>query len=381
MEKIIYRIYRKGDETQLAELFNLAFQQNGSGFIRTSNTWNWRFVQSPGFEPEMCQIAEDIDNQKIVGAIIVNLIETVPIGHKKYLIGDINDVSTHPDYINRGIATKLMEKSVEYLKMKNCDFSILSAGYKGFARKKIYQRFGYFDIDLGISFIQFPNVIQIIKNVYGLTPFFPVFLALSYLPRLLTRIKLKFHRIFKKFSYETNHNEKHFEYMNAINEINPKYYQGYPKYTKRKFSWARIKVPGAQERPTYIIIRKKKKIVGGAVITHQNLYSFKFGIKIRIGIIHDIFLEKSAFNNYQDLILGYNYLLDKILKAATQRFIAILIYMSPLKDKDLITAFNKMNFLKIKANVTMIKELKANLKFPLFKEPFFVPTYLTFGFP
>ena len=93
----------------------------------------------------MCQIAEDIERQKIVGAIIVNLIETVPIGQNKYLIGDISDVSTHPEYINRGIATKLMEMSVDYMKMKNCDFSILSAGYEGFARKKIYQRFGFFD--------------------------------------------------------------------------------------------------------------------------------------------------------------------------------------------------------------------------------------------
>jgi len=381
MNDIVFRHYREGDENQLANLFNLAFQQNGSGFVRTPNNWNWRYVKSPGFEPEMCQIAEDIDKEKIVGAVIVNLIEMVPIGQNTYLMGDINDVSTLPDYTNRGIATKLMEMSIEYMKQKKCDFSILSAGYKGFARKKIYQKLGYFDVDLGIIFIQFPNIIQLIKNIYGFALFFPVLFAFSYIPRLLNRIKLKFYRIFKDFSYEINHNKKHLEYMNAINKINPKYYEGYPGYNKRKFSWARIKVPAAQQKPTYIIIRKNGKIIGGSVITQQNIYSFKFGIKIRIGLIHEIFLEKSMYDNSKNLIFGYVYLLDKIMKAATRRSLAVLMYLSPLKDKDLNRAFNLMNFLKIKANVTMIKELKSNLKFPQIKAPLFVPTYLTFGFP
>ncbi|MFX0001007.1 MAG: GNAT family N-acetyltransferase [Candidatus Hodarchaeota archaeon] len=381
MERIIYRNYREGDENQLADLFNLAFQQNGSGFIRTPNNWYWRYVRSPGFEPEMCQIAEDLDRQKIVGAIIVNLIEEVPIGHNTYLMGDINDVSTHPDYTSRGIATKLMEMAIKYMKQKKCDFSILSTGYKSFAREKIYQRFGFFDVDLGIRFIQFPNVLQLIKNVYALAFFFPVFFAFSYIPRLINRVKLKFHPIFKEFSYNIDHNKKHFEYMNAINKINPKYYEGYPVYTKKKFSWARIKVPSTHQKPTYIIIRKEGEIIGGSVITQENIHSFKFGIKIRIGLIHEIFLEKNRFNNSKNLLLAYIYLIDKIIKAATRRSLSVLMYLSPSKDKDLNNAFNRMNFLKFKANVTMIKQLKANIKFPQIKTPLFVPTYVIWGFP
>ncbi len=381
MNDIIFRHYREGDEKQLATLFNLAFQQNGSGFVRTPNNWNWRYVKSPGFEPEMCQIAEDTNKEKIVGAVIVNLIEMVPIGKNMYLIGDINDVSTLPDYTNRGIATKLMEKSIEYMKQKKCDFSILSAGFNGFARKRIYQKLGYFDVDIGALFIQFPNIIQLIKNVYALALFFPIFCAFSYIPRFLNRIRLKFYRGFKEFSYEINYNKKHFEYMNKINKINPKYYEGFPKYNETKFLWARVKVPAAQQKPTYIVIRKNGKIIGGSVITHQYIHSFKFGIKIRIGIIHEIFLEKSIYDNSKDLVLGYIYLLDKILKASTRRSLAVLMYVSPLKDKDLNRALNNMNFLKIKANVTMIKELKANLKFPQIKSPLFVPTYVTLGFP
>ena len=381
MENIIFRHYREGDENQIANLFNLAFQQNGGGFVRTPNSWKWRFVKAPGFEPEMCQIAEDIEKKKIVGVVIVNLIEKIPIGSNIYLMGEINDVSTLPDYVCRGIATKLMEMSIEYMEQKNCDFSILSAGYKGFARKKIYQRFGYFDVDIGVVCIQFPNIIQLIKNVKAVALFFPVFFVLSYIPRFLNRINMKFNRVFREYSYNINHNKKHFEYMNAINKINPKYYEGFPKYTERKFSWARIKVPTEQQKPTYIVIRKEGKIIGGSVITQQNIYSFKYGLKIRIGLIHEIFLDKKIFKNSKQLVLGYIYLLDKIMKVATRRSLAVLMYISPLKDIYLNKAFSRMNFLKIKGNVTMIKELKSNLKFPKIKAPLFVPTYVTFGFP
>lgn len=380
MVNIIFRHYKEGDETQLADLFNLAFQRGG-GMVRTPKNWYWRFVKSPGFEPEMCQIAEDVDKKKLVGAIQVNLVEMIPIGQEKYLMGEINDVATLPDYIKRGIATKLMKMSIEYVKKKGCDFSILSTGFKSIARTKLYQKFGYYDTEMGMFFIQFPNLVQLIRNVCAFAILFPVFFDISYFPRFLNRIRIKFNRFFKDFSYEINHNKKHFEYMSAINKIIPKYYEGFPEYDKSKFLWARIKVPADRQKPTYIIIRKSGKIVGGSVITHQNIYAFKYGIKIRLGIIHEIFLDKSIFNNYKDLYLGYIYLIDKIMKAATRRLLGVLIFNSTIKDEDLNQAFKGMNFLRIQGNVVMIKELKKNLSFPHIKKPFFKPTYLSFGVP
>ena len=69
MLRIKYRHYEKGDEAQLADLFNRAFQMNGGGFVRTPKTVHWRYVQSPNFEPEQAQIALDADKHKIVGAV------------------------------------------------------------------------------------------------------------------------------------------------------------------------------------------------------------------------------------------------------------------------------------------------------------------------
>jgi GNAT superfamily N-acetyltransferase len=377
MENIIFRHYKEGDEKQLADLFNYAFKR--SVVIRTAINWRWRYVKSPEFEPEMCQIAEDVEKNKIVGAILVNLIEMRPLNQKSYLIGDINDVSTHPDYTNRGIATKLMKNAIEYMNRKGCDFSMLSTGLKGFARSKIYERFGYFDVEKHCYFIQIPSSLQILRNFFGFTFFYPVFFTISHLPRFLNRLRLKFKKFLKDFSYEINHNRKHFEYMNAINKINPKNYEGYPGYDHSKFHWARINVPSNNNKPSYIIIKKGSKIVGGGVITHQNIRALKYKLKLRLGIIHEIFLDKDVFNNSYNISLGYIYLIDKIVRAATHRYLGVLLYTSSLNANHLNQAFKGMGFFKIQNDVVMIKELKENLKFPKLKKPLFIPSYLALG--
>ncbi|UCC20621.1 MAG: GNAT family N-acetyltransferase [Promethearchaeota archaeon] len=379
MGKIIFRHYRAGDEKQLANLFNLAFRR--SVIKRTPSSWLWRYVNSPGFEPQMCQIAEDIDKKKIIGAILVNLIEKITIDQKEYLVADINDVSTHPDYIKRGIATKLMENSIRYMKEKGCDFSILSTGLKNFARSKLYQKFGYFDIEKEYIYFQIPDTFQLSRNIFGITFFYPIFFVLSYLPRFLNRLRIKFKSFFKDFSYEINQNSKHFEYMDAINKISPKIYDGYSNYNKAKVIWARIKVPTEEQSPTYIIIKKDGKIVGGSVFTHQESYAYRHKLKLCIGIIHEIFLDSDIFNNTNNLYFGYIYLIDKIIKAATRRHLAVLVYESSLKAGYLNRAFKGMQFLRIQNDVVMIKELKTNLKFPKCKKPLYLPTYISLGVP
>ena len=85
MVNIIYRHYKPGDEEGLAKLFNKAFPMDLGGYVRTPKNWLWRYVQSPNFEPEMCQIAEDSDTNLIVGVIYVNLVEDIIIGGDTYL--------------------------------------------------------------------------------------------------------------------------------------------------------------------------------------------------------------------------------------------------------------------------------------------------------
>jgi len=190
---------------------------------------------------------------------------------------------------------------------------------------------------------------------------------------------MKFKKILKDFSYEINHNKKHLDYMNALNIITPRNYEGYSGYDNSKFNWARIEVPSPHNEPTYIIIRKEGKIIGGAVITHQNIRALKYKLKLRIGIIHEIFLDENVFNDPHDIFLGYTYLIDKIIRAANYRYLGVLLYTSSLKAKFLNQAFKGMSFFKIQNDVIMVKELKENIRFPKLKKPLFIPTYLALG--
>jgi ribosomal protein S18 acetylase RimI-like enzyme len=376
MVHIIYRHYEPGDDKQLTDLFNTCFN-----FIRTPKSWNWRYVQSPNFDPEMCQIAEDSHNKKIVGAVYVNLVEEISIDGKKYLNGDINDVSCLPAYGRRGIAKNLMDMAIEYMKKRNCDISILSADYNGFPRKKIYLKYGYLDIEREYFFINFGNLFQIAWDFPVIASLFPVIFMTSYISRFINRIRVKINPFLKNIKCEIANNKRHFEYLEAAKRILPKYYDGAQIYNNEKVSWSRIKVPGESEMPTYIILRKDDEIIGGALLTSITAYIKKGGFKIRMGLIHEVFLDKSKFDTKRNLYFGYTTLIDKVLKVATRRYMGPLIFPSSVKDNDLHEAFRGMSFLKIKGGVLMMKPIKENIKLPEAKKPIHVPTHSNIGFP
>jgi ribosomal protein S18 acetylase RimI-like enzyme len=374
---IIYRHYKEGDEDQIADLFNRAFQTNFASFLRTPKNWHWRYIQAPGFEPEQIQLAEDSDENKIVGAVMVNLVEKIPINGKDYLTGEINDVSCHPDYSGHGIANKLMSMAIDYMKKKGCDLSILAAAYNGFPRKRIYLKLGYKDIEKICQFFTCANPIRLIRDVPAAALAFPFLLAASYLPRFLNRIRIKLNPFFRDFTYEILYNRKHFEYRDAVNRLIKKNYSGFPIYDKEKTTWVRIKTPSKRFEPTYIIIRKNNKIIGGAAFTHQNFYFLNTSFKIRITITHELFLDKSVFNNKRNLNFGYIYLIDKLLKAATKRSIGGLFFQAPRTDYDLRRGARSMNFFMLKGSVVMIKAMKEDVEIPKPKKPLLIPTYVS----
>lgn len=381
MVNIIYRHYQNGDDDQLTKLYNKAFQMNGVGYFRTPKSLNWRYVQSPNFDPEMIQIAEDINKKKIVGAVYVNLVEEIYLNGIKCLNGDINDVACHPNYTRRGIANKLMQMAIEYMEKRNCDVSMLSADYNGFPKQKIYSKLGYYDVDREYMFINFSNIIKLIIDLPGIVMFSPIFFVISYLPRYVYYFFIKLSPLLKGFSFEINHNTHYSEYFKKSNEILKKYYTGVPSYQEQKMIWSRIKVPRERHKPTYIIIRENENIIGGATLTHFIMHSSKFGLKLKIGLIHQIFLNKERFKTKRSLHYGYIYLIDKIMKAANRRFLGLLLCVTSSIDHDLIKSLKAMKFIKFKAASVMLRGFKN--KFNNFKptKPLFIPTYVSFSLP
>jgi len=381
MGSIVYRHYQDGDETQLADLYNRSFQANGPGLVRTPKNWNWRYVQSPNFEPEMIQIAEDTEKNKIVGSIHVSLVERVFIDEISLLNGEINDVACHPEYMRQGIARRLLKNAIKYMKKKKCDISMLTADYSGFPRKKLYLKEGYRDYDREKMFVQFPNVLNLFHDFYGFAILIPVFLILSYIPRLLYRLVLRSKTFFNDVTYEIVRNESHFKYMNALNRIIKPQYAGFHPYTKNKYIWARINVPSKRYEPTYIIMKKNNEIIGGAAFNTANIYGFNYGLKFKIGIIHEIFLEKKKFLNEWNLYYGYIYLLDRLLKAATRRFTSAIILFASSFDHSLHQALRAMKFFSFNGASVMMKILKKDLKIKKLTKPLYIPTHVSLSIP
>jgi len=381
MVQIIYRHYQKTDDFQLTNLFNRAFQMNGGGFVRTSKGLNWRYIQSPNFEPEMIQIAEDVHNEIIVGAVYVNLIEKVRFNKRLYLVADINDVASLPEYTQMGIATNLMQKALDYMAKKDCDLSILNADLKGIAREMIYLKCGYQDFDQRLISFGISKARYLVKNFPLFIAFIPIFLCYSYIPRFLVKIQLKFKSTVRSLSYKIFHNTRHDRYRAAANKIIPKYFNGVPLYPREKMLWSRIHVPTKRYYPSYVLIYKDNEVIGGACITYKNVYAFKYGIKIRVGIIHEVFIAKKEFPTKKDLKNAYKFLIDKIMQAARERNIGGIFYNGSVDETDLIRAFRYSCFLSFKSGIIMIKRLKKSLKPLKNSHPIFIPTYISLGFP
>ncbi|MBY9004241.1 MAG: GNAT family N-acetyltransferase [Candidatus Lokiarchaeota archaeon] len=381
MGSIVFRHYRDGDDNQLADLYNRSFQANGPGLIRTPKNWNWRYAQSPDFEPEMIQIAEDIEKNIIVGSVHVSLVERVIIDDQILLNGEINDVACLPGYTRQGIAKRLLKNAIKYMKKKKCDISILTADYSGFPRKKLYLKEGYRDYDREKMFVQFPNILNLIHDFYGFAFLAPVFLILSYLPRLLYRLIVKSKPFFNDVSYEIIRNKSHFKYMDALNRIIRPYYVGFHPYTRKKYMWARINTPSKRYEPTYIILKKKNEIIGGASFNTANIYGFNYGLKFKIGIVHEIFLDKKKFTDERNLHFGYTYLLDKLLKGAKRRFAGGIIVFASSLDTSLHKALKAVKFLSFKGASVMIKILKKDLKIEKLTKPLYIPTHVSLSIP
>ncbi len=381
MDSIIYRHYEPGDEEGCAKLFIKSFQTGNFSHIYTPSFWHWRYPCDPDFEPEMIQIAEDIDRKRIVGLNCANRIEKAIINGNEYLLGEINDICVDPLYMRKGIGLKLMEVALDYFKSRDCDFSALTSAPDSFQTEKLYSKLGYAIIDTNIYVIGFPYPFKLIKQIPATFGLLPIFFTMNHFSRFLNRLRIKYTDFFKDFSYEIVRNKKHWEVMDAINRIFPNYNEGFYPYAKKQYRWMRIEVPNKEREPTYIIIRRNDEIIGGGVMTDTDYTSLGLRIGITFGIVNQVFLDKKKFPNKRDLHLGYIYLFDKLLKAAVYRSQGLLLYTCSKRNLELRRAVKNIGLIQFPAQVVMMKSLKPNLLIPKFKNPFFCPTHLSIGFP
>lgn len=392
---IIFRNYKPGDEIGLSNVFNVAFQQNGGGFLQTPKIFHWRYIQFPDYEPRQINVAEDKETGELVGLIVGTGIN-YRFGNREYKFGVINDVSTLPGYTKRGIADNLMKMALNYFYDLGVDFSSLSADPRGFPRTKIYIPLGYKDIEKEDFMIQFTDLRAISRQL----PFFiPVLPAISIftLPYVFSAIKNKFLNLNKtmakintkmgtEYSVEIINFGATEEFRKRQNQISNEYFEGYHHYTKEEWIWCRVKVPTKLHLPSQIAIRDKSgEIVAGSTITSKNMYSVKLGLKFRIGIIKIKFVDEGKIKqNLQKKIQSpskreiqteigriYKLLLMATIKASIFRKNAFIMTVVGSKYRNFHWAFSQMGGFRFFGGTHMIREMKENVRYPRKTKPFY----------
>ena len=362
--EIKYRTYKAGDEVELAQLFNICFHNSGVGFSRTPKSVLWRYLNRPGGKAEEIQIAVDSESNKIVGSISCP-IEDLIFNNEHFKTGSINDVAVLPKYRGMGIAKKLLQRTIDFMKSERCNISSLIADPKGHARSHIYLPYGWQDIVK-------------IKVWIGLNPsilrFFPIIFPLA--PVLLfNRIKHKFRlkkleRKLLKLNIKAKiiHPEKNIPipkeeneiFRCMFNDISKKYFNGLVEISKEIWQHFREKTISSGLEPSYVVIYKNQEIIGFSTFTRQWFHLEKIGFRIPLAIAREFIIDRGLLSNSNEFILTSSFLVEKTIEASNDRNCSALLFSVSAQNKILNSILRIKRFLHHSGGVLMYKNLEIS---------------------
>lgn len=416
--RLIYRSFAPGDAPGLAHLFNVAFQANGVGFVKTAAAWRWRFSARPGFTPAQVHLCEDVAAGVIAGAVISE-VERVRLAGRETPVGAINDVATHPAYAGHGIARRLFARAQEYLAEAGVPYSTLVADPRGFPRAKIYRPAGYADFQpMRVLLRVLPPATWRGTTWRWLGPLLPavVLVALTRRgPRWEARATRRAADRARRdeatrpippgdtrraarvaagaLTLETTHYRATRAYWRALARVGPLHYAAFPEMTAEDWAWRREHVPARRFRPSEVLLRAEKRAVAGVTLTHHAVRATRAGLRLRIGVATDFFVDGPHFlatARAAGVPAGAYYhaasahLLAALLRAAARRHCAVVLLTCPAQDAWTRRAFAGHGFLDVSGGVHMLKvhASAGAISPPAPRRPWFVPTNdaLT-GFP
>ncbi len=384
LNSLKYRHYQPGDERGLANLFNRAFQTNGAGNIRVTKSQRWRYPQNPHFDARQINLCEDPASGQIVGAIMSEAHEILIRG-APMVMGTINDVSTDPTYMRRGIARKLLDMANDYFIEHKIDHSMLVADPRGHPRKYLYLPDGYFDF-MGLRALAgFPSVAMLAGRDL---PFFiglsPIVVAAKYSKLILRKLQALKLNLTRDYHIETRHTPKTpaWDFWDAWKTTGLKYYDWFLPCNREYWKWARVRVPYRMFRPTHVMLRhgdENGDIMAGATLTLQPIHSFQF--QISVANLKDFFVDFSKFpRDIETRVHLMDLFVIQLLKAAAERRASLLLFMAPENDQFAINSFRRVGFLPVPAGVVMVKHRRdSRLETP--RKPLYIPPNEAMGFP
>lgn len=137
------RPLREPEIPRAAAVCDCAFRSNAVSVIRNPSVWRWRYWECPGFDPRGAVAA--VDGGRVVGTVMVTF-RRLRLG-RWVKFGVIDDVATLPEYRGRGVARRMMEEALRFIRSQGAEASLLYADPKGVARN-LYLDLGYRDVHL-----------------------------------------------------------------------------------------------------------------------------------------------------------------------------------------------------------------------------------------
>ena len=131
--------YQAGDEEEIVRVFEAAFGEADYYFPRSVQSWVWRYIQRPGFDPNSVLMLRK--EGRVVAALTMTY-GTMIVNDEARKIALIDDVSTHPQWRKQGLATALMKHAIFRAEDVGCWGVHLSADPEG-AAIRIYKNIGF----------------------------------------------------------------------------------------------------------------------------------------------------------------------------------------------------------------------------------------------
>lgn len=327
---------------EIIEVYNNSFGVHIASLWRGMDSWKWRYKLRPDAEEDVVIVAKM--EKKIVGTVIVTF-RPVKIENKIYKFGMIDDVATLPSFAGQGIARKMLNMALDYIKEKNCPASALYAD-PNYIAIKLYRKLGFDDICRVKNFIYPFFNFNLFLKVPFLLPLSPALFCWQGLVKYLLFFKSAREKVIIE-----ELKEEHIR--NCILSINKFHFSfvGFGGMSEDYFLWKYKKVPPTH-KTVFLVAREKDNIVGGISLISQKV-RFK-NRDITHGFINEFFYEEKK--------VGYS-LLFEALKYLPRNEISTLGFQCTEKNKEMINVFRGLFSLPVGQGSFMIRAMSKDAKF------------------
>ena len=281
MNITIRTLEKEEDIPQIINVHEKANISNGICSWMSVDFWKWKYhVGRPFYDPRGYQVAEY--NNKLVSSINCTLRE-MNFGGKTYKAAGIDDVSTIPSFMRKGLSQKLLTNAIKFMEEKNVDLSILVAD-PSYHAHEFYHKNGY---DYSTEHKFAIKIINPMKVIYGLPLSIPLISPLHLLSKAKERLQAPKCKLPLEIKIIKDNDE---EFLDCLNKNYSKLLS-FEKFSKNYWNWFRIEKPPLFEN-IIVCAKLNGKIIGGGTLTKAYYHISLLPKRLNFYVLSELFVDE-----------------------------------------------------------------------------------------